>query len=446
MRILHLSTHDALGGAGRAASRLHQALNQLPEIETSHMLVAEKSGADHDTRAITHPICDSLRRHIERCPLKLTSFPDLVHQSLAWLPNPKLVRAVRRFQPDIIHLHWVQNAFLPIQSISKLASPNTPIVWTFHDMWPVCGMFHHEYAETKRYPLPYQKNSRPHTQGGLDVDAWTWQRKSKAYRRLDTQQRPLSAVTPSHWLASKAKQSALWKNRALSVIPNGIDTKVFKPIDQQAARKLLNLPQNKLIISFGAMFAESDPNKGYRELITALRQLRFNHADVHLALFGMTKPAGPENAELPYPVTFFGTLKDDFTLAALYSASDVTITPSRQESFGLVAAEAQACATPVVAFEASATKEVVQHKRTGYLAEPFNPASLTRGIEWTLEDPDRLSQLGSQAHSHITKRFSLKSVSRQHLDLYRQLRRPHSKNPPPSAPPHLPLPTHQNAR
>ncbi|MEM8953990.1 MAG: glycosyltransferase [Verrucomicrobiota bacterium] len=421
MRILHLSTHDTLGGAGRAATRLHRALKSLPDIEASQMFVAEKSGADPDTLAITHPIHDSLRRYAERLPLKLTSFPDLVHQSLAWLPNLNLTKSIRHFKPDLIHLHWVQNAFLPIQSIPRLASPQTPIVWTFHDMWPVCGMFHHEYSDAQRYPHPYEKTSRPKCQGGLDLDAWTWHRKAKAYRRLEQQKRPVSGVTPSQWLADQAEQSALWKMRALAVIPNGIDTTIFKPAEKKAVRHLLNLPQDKLVITFGAMFAGSDPNKGYRELVSALKEIRFNSSDLHLAIFGMDKPSKDAEPDFSYATTYFGTLKDEVSLAALYSASDIVVAPSRQESFGLVAAEAMACAKPIVAFGASATKEVVQHQETGYLAEPFSPVSLARGIEWTLEDPDRLARLGTQARRHVINRFALENIAQQYRSLYQQL-------------------------
>jgi glycosyltransferase involved in cell wall biosynthesis len=417
MKILHLSTHDAIGGAAKAATRLHGAQKNHPEVHHSRLLVSDKSGSDPHTIGLDKALTFSLRRNLERLPLKLDRHQNASYASLAWLPNPKLMKAVHAYDPDIIHLHWTQNAFLPLQSLPKLAPPNIPLVWSFHDTWPFSGKFHNEYVKAR--PTPESHTPRDHSV--LNLDSWVRRRKNKAYCRLENQGRPFSAVSPSHWLADKALQSELWKNRPLKVIPNGIDTDLFKPTNPLAARTLLNLPQDKLIICFGAMFAGQDENKGYRELVSALNQLRFNNTDLHLAVFGMNEPTGPDAPTFPFPTTYFGILKDEISLAALYAATDVMVTPSRQESFGLVPAEAMACGTPVVAFNASATKEVVRHEETGFLAEPFEPASLARGIEWILEDPERIQHLGTQARAHVMKNFCLKQVAGLHVDLYHDL-------------------------
>lgn len=85
-----------------------------------------------------------------------------------------------------------------------------------------------------------------------------WQRKSQAWKNI-----PLTIITPSKWLAECARSSSLFRNLPIEVIPNGVDLQRFKPVDRQLVRSLLNLPQNKQLILFGAVKATSDRRKGF---------------------------------------------------------------------------------------------------------------------------------------------------------------------------------------
>ena len=83
------------------------------------------------------------------------------------------------------------------------------------------------------------------------------------------------------------------------------------------------------------------------------------------------------------------SFSDDLSLRLLYSAADVMVVPSIQEAFGQTASEAQACGTPVAAFKIGGLLDVVSHKETGYLADPYDPKSLAYGINWIIEDEER---------------------------------------------------------
>jgi glycosyltransferase involved in cell wall biosynthesis len=95
-----------------------------------------------------------------------------------------------------------------------------------------------------------------------------WKRKARAGQNLN-----LTIVTPSHWLAKCAASSSLLKNVRIEVIPNGLDTKQYKPIEKSLARSILGLPEDKQLILFGAMSATSDPRKGFNFLQSALQNL-----------------------------------------------------------------------------------------------------------------------------------------------------------------------------
>lgn len=408
MKLLSLSTSDLNGGAAVAATRLHLGLRTAGVDST--LLVGEKIGGDPHTIALENNFTYSLRRNLDQLPLKFEKAPESIgHRSLAWLPNRKLVQAIAAQSPDLIHLHWTQNGFMPISLLGRI---KVPIVWTFHDLWPVCGSLHHEYEVDLRYTEAYTSANRPSSRKGPDLDRRVAGRKARTYA-----QHHIEAIVPSHWMAKQVKKSHLWQHRPLTVIPIGLDTQVFKPLEKDAARDLLNLPSGKTIILFGAMYAGSDKNKGYHQLREALEQLNLPKEEIELAIFGMSAPAQGEQP-LPYPAHWMGVLRDQFTLAALYSAADVMVVPSLQESFGQTASEALSCGTPVVAFDTSGLKDIVDHQQNGYLARPFEPADLAEGIRYVLSDSARLQSLAECAREKVITTFSLPEVVKQHLAIY----------------------------
>ena len=90
------------------------------------------------------------------------------------------------------------------------------------------------------------------------------------------------------------------------------------------------------------------------------------------------------------------------------------------KAFGQTGSEAQACATPVVAFNTTGLKDVVDHKETGYLAQPYEVEDLATGITWCLSDKERLKKLGGQARDRAVKLWSPEVVVPQYLDVYKK--------------------------
>jgi len=409
INILHLSTNDQ-GGAGRATYRLHQSLLKLGIH--SRMLVQKKSSDDRtvsgSVRILSRVIAE-IRPGIERIPTLFYKRRQAGIFFVNWLPHPGLLSRIERQQPDIIHLHWVSGGFLPIRLLSRLPQP---IVWHLHDSWAFTGGCHIPYACTK---YTHKCGECPYlgSQSGNDLSRLGWSLKNKAYSQAN-----LTIVTPSRWLADCARESSLLHDRPVFTIPNCLDTAVYRPVAQDVARGLLGLPADKKLILFGALSALEDEQKGSDLLIEALQHLNrdISPAQCEVVIFGAERPSRP--LPIPFETHYLGRLHDDLVLALAYSAADVMVVPSRQEAFGQTASEAMACGTPVVAFETSGLKDIVDHQQNGYLAEPYDTYDLGKGIAWVLADPARLTKLSRAAREKAVDRFALENVARQYVDLY----------------------------
>lgn len=409
MNPLIISTSDIDGGAARAAYRLHQSLQD--NGTNSQMLVRAKFGVGKAVTAYK-PTLAKLGPSLDQLPLQLYRNRKRGMYSLQWFPDA-IAAKVAKIAPDIINLHWFCNGYLQIETLAKF---NKPLVWTLHDMWAFTGGCHYS-EDCDRYTnscgaCPQLKSDR-----NWDLSRWVWQRKLKAWQNLN-----LTIVSPSTWLAERAKSSALFKDLRVEVIPHGLDTENYQPIERQVARKLLHLPQDKQLILFGASSgAMNDLRKGFHLLYPALQNLSISgwQERVELVIFGASPPENP--IDLGFNIRYLGRLHDDITLALAYSAADVTVVPSMQEAYGQTASESIACGTPVVAFNATGLKDIVTHQQDGYLAKPFDVDDLERGIAWVLEERDRHQKLSDRARAKGEQEFALQLQAHRYLSLFTEL-------------------------
>jgi glycosyltransferase involved in cell wall biosynthesis len=325
-------------------------------------------------------------------------------------------------QANLVHLHWLGDATLSIEEIGRLPMP---LVWTLHDQWTFCGAEHYtsppgpgEAASSdERFVLGYSPSSRPSHEAGPDLNRRTWLRKSRAWTR------PMQIACPSTWLADCARRSVLMASWPITVIPYPIDLASWAPLDQCHARALLQLPQDRPLVLFGAVGGTADPRKGADLLLEALQRLRVHVAgtpleQLELVVFGQGRPAQPP--DLGFSIHYSGRLHDDLSLRLLYAAADVMVVPSRQEAFGQTASEAHACGTPVVAFRTGGLVDIVGDRSTGALAEPFDPASLAAAIGWVLEDHQRRRQLGAAARQRAERLWDPARVAGLYAEVYGQ--------------------------
>ncbi|MEH2223542.1 glycosyltransferase family 4 protein [Nostoc sp.] len=412
MKILHISTHDINGGAARAAYRLHTGLQDIGL--QSQMLVQEKYSNDKTVIAPKIRLFQGIAKAkltVESLPLKLYRQKKNTPFFTQWLPD-RVIPKVAQINPDIINLHWISGGFMQIETFAKL---KRPLVWTLHDMWGFTGGCH-VTGECDRYKISCGACPQLNSGNEWDLSRWVWQRKVKAWKNLN-----LTLVSPSSWLAQCARSSSLFQNLRIEVIPHGLDTQKYRPINQHFAREALNLPQDKKLILFGAIEATSDRNKGFHLLQPALQELSKSgwKDDLEVVIFGASQPENPP--DLGFKTHYLGHLHDAISLATVYSAADVMLVPSLQESFGQTASESFACGTPVVAFNATGLKDIVDHQQNGYLAKPYEVEDFAKGITWVLENEQRLQKLSFYAREKAEQEFTLELQARRYSALFEEI-------------------------
>ena len=415
MKPLILNTFDTSSGSALAALRLNQGLQSLG-ID-SQMLVFKKTSPNPAVLGLQTRWGNTIAkgsRALDPALLKLYQKfqPQISGEefSVPWVPDWTGQR-IAALKPDLLNLHWVNYGFLQIESLARL---NKPLVWTLHDMWAFTGGCHYN-QECDRYRQSCGACPQLHSQREADLSRWIWQRKAQSWQGIN-----LTVVTPSAWLAARAAESSLFRDRRIEVIPNGIDTTQYQPLDRAMARAKLNLPQDKRLILFGAINPTSASRKGFQLLQPALQSLRQmgwqDHAD--LVIFGTDSSA----LELGFQTHYLGKLNGDLALALAYSAADICVVPSVQENLPNTLVEAIACGTPCVAFNVGGNSEIIDHQQNGYLAQAYEVEDLAAGIAWVLAS-ERYQHLCEQARQKA-QAFTLEVQAQRYLHRFEEVVQP----------------------
>lgn len=411
MHVSLLSARSHQGGAARAAVRLLRALRGHGVQATLHTpcIDSPESGVKAIGRwpTATHA---RMRLALDQYPRWLRGHAGTDQFTTGLGPAP--VGLERAFDAaDLLHLHWIGKGTLPLRRLARLS---LPVVWTLHDQWPITGGCHYD-AGCGRFA--YGCGSCPvlGSTRATDLSARLFQMKRSAYRDID-----LSFIAPSRWLADQVRAAPLGRDHPVHLIPNALDRTVFSPgTDRAAARRALRLPATARVVAFSAMGGTQEPRKGFDLLQDALRQLATTlpHADTHLLVIGGTVTAA---ADLPLPARGTGHIEDEPALARVLAAADLLVAPSRQDNLPNTVLEALACGVPAVAFDIGGMPDLIEHQRSGYLAQPFDAADLAAGIAWVLGDDDRHRALCLAARDS-TERYAPASIAARHVGLYEAL-------------------------
>jgi glycosyltransferase involved in cell wall biosynthesis len=430
LKIVHLCWMDA-AGAGGAACRLHNGLRAIGADST--MIVLHKLSADPsllippmqysgnilECSARSSEGTKAIIKNDRRWALLVSQYPgrpktaELFTDPFADL-RPRFVREI--VDADIVNFHWVAGMVdfptLPAELSGK------PIVWTMHDMNPFTGGCHYSDG-CEKYCESCGKCPNLGSQRDEDASRYFHKIKAQAFSGLD-----IHPVSPSRWLAGCSEKSSILKKFKHRVIPNGIPTSLFRPHGRNQLRERYSIAPGARFVLFGAASITIE-RKGFRYLREALSMMAADSAcgNIALGVFGST----PDNSGfdgLPFPVTSFGHVSDQALLAEIYSAADVYVLPTLADNLPNTLIEAMACGCPAVAFETGGIPDIIEHKKTGWIAAQRDVQGLVDGIKWVLYGDVPREKLASICRKTAVERYDEIVQARAYLQLYRECAQP----------------------
>lgn len=317
----------------------------------------------------------------------------------------KMISAIEDYKPDVIHLHNLHGYYLNLPILFKyLAQKDIPVVWTFHDCWPYTG--HCMYSDfigcekwkTQCYSCP-KKNIYP--------QSWLFDSSKKNYsdkKELFTALKNLTIVTVSDWLKGEAEKSFMGKY-PIKRIYNGIDRTVFKPTLSNIREKY-GIGNKFLMLGVSDKWSERTGDNYFYQLAEELKP------DEAIVMIGFQKD---QLQDIPKNIIALERTDSVEELAQLYSAADVVLNPSYEQTFGLVTAEAMCCGTPVIVLDATASPELVDDS-CGIVVPKGDYEGLKQAIAKIKENP-----LRSEDCVERTDLFDKNTNYNMYVELYHQL-------------------------
>lgn len=374
------------------------------------MLVREKCESDSSVVAVGNRLSRKVQAFCDALPLHMYPARQLHNFSPAIMPD-SVVSEVCERRPDIVHLHWLAEGFVRLESIAKFPCP---IVWTLHDSWAFTGGCHLP-GNCIRYQRSCGRCPVLGSSAEGDLSRRIWTRKRQSWSEI-----PIALVAPSRWLADRARSSSLFSSARIDVIPNGVDSDFFCPGNKQAARESLGFKGGEKVLLFGGKNILTDKNKGFAFLESALHKLPGPLKDQSiLVVFG---GSGEEDLSgLPVKTLNAGVINDDKSLVQLYRAADVFVLTSCQENLPNVVMESMSCGTPCVAFGVGGVPEMIESQVNGYICHPQNIDDLASAIIRMLEDRSLRNRFSVACRNKAEGHYSMKLISNRYLNLYAEL-------------------------
>lgn len=326
--------------------------------------------------------------------------------SFSFISTLNLIRMIDKIKPDIVHLHnihgWYLNSKLLFSYIKK---KNLKVIWTFHDCWPFTGHCpHFEYEKCEKWKSECSNCPRYN-----DYPKSLFDNSKKMFhlkKRLFTSINNLTVVTPSNWLNNKVKQSFLNKYDVVT-INNGIDLNVFKPTPS-SFRSELNLKDYFVILGVASGWSEK---KGYDVFLDLAKKL--DDRVYRIVLVGLNES---QMKLLPSNVVGIRKTNSVDELIKIYSAADLFINPTREDTFPTVNIEALACGVPVVTYNTGGSVESID-KQTGMVIEDNDVNTLIKTINKIYHE----RPFNPSACRNKALEFDKNNKYKEYISLYRRV-------------------------
>ena len=321
------------------------------------------------------------------------------------ISTKRFLKRIDEIKPDIVHLHNLHGYYVDIEILlSYLAEKNIPVVWTLHDCWSFTGhCTHFENYGCYKWKTLCEKCPLLMTQYKsrlFDRSKENYLIKQRLYSSLGN----LTLVPVSNWLGGLLPESIL-ANHSIRVIQNGIDLSLFKPTENNVRSKL-NISSDKRLI----LGVVASGFKGKREFIELTKNPCYQVVVVGVNRAWMN--GVPEN------MICVERTNSQKELAEYYTAADVFVNPTYDESLGLTNLEAQACGTPVVTYKAGGSPETID-ENTGIAVERGDIIAMKNTVEEVLINGK--NHYAQACRERAEKYFNKEERFMDYIMLYKEL-------------------------
>lgn len=328
----------------------------------------------------------------------------------SWQATKHLLSFLKDYRPDIVHIRNLHGNFVHVPMLLKyLADNDIPTVVSLHDCWFFTGGCTHYTANSCDNWLDSCDNCQ-HLRRGSDFifnnkSAQNLARKTRLFNSIPR----LAVCGVSKWTENEARASSVFRNaKIITHIYNWVNLDSFKPesIDcNLQIRNRIGVGSSPMVIGIASGWSEKKGLSDFKKLATLL-------PDVKFVLVGKM----PENIDLPNNIIPAGLINEISQLAKLYSAADVFVHLSLEETFGKVTAEALACGTPAVVYDSTASPELVD-RHTGRVATPGDIQSVADYVIEILGMPSMTEACRARAE----KLFDMNTNLKLQVEVYNEL-------------------------
>lgn len=443
MRITQVATADIGGGAEKVALDLHRkALARgIDSTLAVGNVFSDEPGVFHlDNDGAKNPFSRSILKlapQIPPAPKKLSPAQINLRRALIALAEPYRVSRVARgyldtafpatanildkTNPELVHLHNLHGSYFDLRELPRIAY-SVPTVLTAHDSWLATGHCAYPVHCTK-WKDGSECDVCPHMNYppviAQDKSHENYHFKRKIFRKTG---RRIHLVAPAQWIADQLQASIFEPAIAsLRVIPNGIDTKIFKPVladEKKAIRAQLGIDEDSFVMLFTVAFSDN-PYKDATTIMAAIDLLsseaKQNITFVHLGAHeDFRSHGGVRYLSVPF-------LKDPRDIAKHLQASNLYVHAAKAEVHPLAILEAQCCGVPAIVTDTGGCKDALASSESGLVVPQEDPRSMAAAIESLIKNPARLNSMAEVARTLAPQKFSLDRAALDYFELYESL-------------------------
>lgn len=321
-----------------------------------------------------------------------------------------LIENIKEINPDIIQLQHLHGYFINIEILCDfLAKSNIPVVWTFHDCWAFTGhCAYYDFVSCDKWLTQCQSCPQKHEypkSSFIDNSFENFNDKKKLFNSI----KDLTIVPVSNWLGEETSKSFL-KSHRVSVIHNGIDLEKFTIQDNYLEIKdKYNIRDKFLILGVASPW---NNRKGLKFFIELSKKLSSSY---QILLVGLNKQ---QIERLPSNIIGIERTENIKQLAELYSAADVFINPTLEDTFPTTNLESLACGTPIITFNTGGSPEAVDDN-TGIIVDKGDVEGLENAIKIIKSKGENFYQ--KVCRERAENLFDKKNNFEKYIDLYKEI-------------------------